>query len=159
MGWSDASGSIDIAAPPERVYDLITDLDVLASLAEENSGMRWVSGSAATSGAAATPGARFRGANRNGWRRWSTDCTVTAADPGRCFGFDVVFPPGLPVARWQYDITATDGGCTVIETTWDHRARWFALLSGPATGVRDRGRVNAEHIRATLGRLKARAEA
>lgn len=152
MGSSDASSSVEIAATPERVYALITDLTVLAELAEETAAMRWVSGSAAA------PGAVFRGANRNGWRRWSTRCTVTTAEPGRCFGFDVVYPPGLPVARWQYDLVATPTGCRVTETTWDHRSSLFAAVSGVATGVRDRGRTNAEHIEATLARLKARAE-
>ncbi|HEV7203002.1 MAG TPA: SRPBCC family protein [Jatrophihabitans sp.] len=152
LGSSDASSSVEIAATPERVYALITDLAVLAELAEETATMRWVSGDTAA------PGSVFRGANRNGWRRWSTRCTVTAAEPGRCFGFDVVFPPGLPVSRWQYDLEATPAGCRVTETTWDHRSGLFAALSGLATGVSDRGQTNAEHIEATLARLKARAE-
>lgn len=152
MGSSDASSSIEIAATPEHVYSLITDLGVLAELAEETATMSWVSGDGPA------PGSVFRGANRNGWRRWSTTCTVTAAEPGRCFGFDVVAPPRLPVSRWQYDIAATAAGCQVTESTWDHRSRLFAAVSGLATGVSDRGRVNAEHIEATLARLKARAE-
>lgn len=71
----------------------------------------------------------------------------------------MVFPPGLPVSRWQYDLEGIPAGCRVTETTWDHHSSWFASVSGLATGVRDRGRTNAEHIDATLARLKARAEA
>jgi hypothetical protein len=151
---SDASATIEIAADPGRVYALITDLDVLGELADEATSMRWTRGATT-----ARVGATFRGANRNGLRRWSTSCTVAAADPGRCFAFEVTFPPALRVARWQYDLAPTDAGCVVTESTFDRRATWFASLSGIATGERDRGAANRAHITATLRRLKERAEA
>ncbi len=150
---SDASASVTIDAPAEHVYALITDLEVLAELAEEATAMRWTGGSRR-----AQVGATFRGTNRNGRRRWSTTCTVAAADPGHCFAFEVTFPPGLKIARWQYDLAPTATGCVVTETTVDRRSGWFAPLGGVATGSRDRGAANRAHIAATLERLKARAE-
>ena len=148
-----ATESITIAADPRAVYALITDLDMLAELADEAVAMRWVSGTSAQ------PGAVFRGHNRNRWRRWSTTCTVTDADPGRVFAFDVHHtPPRVPVSRWQYDLAASDGGCVVTESTWDRRPGWFRTPAQLATGVRDRAGANAEHIATTLRRLKARAE-
>lgn len=153
MNPPTASASVDVAAAPELVYGLITDLMVLAELAAETTAMTWRSGSAAL------PGAVFKGSNRNGWRRWSTTCTVTDADPGRIFAFDVNHnPPTVPVSRWQYDIEPTAGGCRVTESTWDRRPGWFKKPAQLATGVRDRSGANAEHIEATLRRLKARAE-
>lgn len=154
MSSSDARASIDIdiAAPPEAVYSLVTDLAVLAELADETASMRWARGDAAAVGAV------FRGANRNGWRRWTTTCTVTAADPGRHFAFDVSHTR-LPVAHWSYDFRSRGEGCVVTESTRDRRPRWFAALSPLATGVSDRGGANQAHIEATLRRLKARAEA
>lgn len=152
MPSSDASASLEIAAPPERVFALITDLDVLAELADETQTMRW------TSGSAAAPGAVFKGGNRNGWRRWTTTCTVTAADPGRHFAFDVTHTR-IPVSTWRYEIEPTADGCRVTESTTDRRPGLFAAVSGVATGVSDRGAANAEHIRSTLARLKQRAEA
>jgi hypothetical protein len=149
-----ATGEIAVAADPRAVYALLTDLEVLGELADEAVAMRWVSGSSAL------PGAVFRGHNRNGWRRWSTTCTVTDADPGHVFAFDVHHtPPRVPVSRWQYDIAATDGGCVVTESTWDRRPGWFRAPAQLATGVRDRSGANAAHIATTLQRLKARAEA
>jgi hypothetical protein len=150
---SDASGSIVIAATPARVYALITDLAELATLADETEAMHW------TKGSAAVPQAVFRGANRNGRHRWTTTCTVTHAEAGHRFAFDVSYPPGLSISRWQYDIESMSEGCRVTETTWDRRPGWFAALSGLATGIRDRGAANQAHIDATLSRLKARAEA
>jgi hypothetical protein len=153
VATSDASGTIDIAATPARVYALITDLTELATLADETETMRWVRGSAAV------PQAVFRGANRNGRHRWTTTCTVTHAEAGHTFAFDVSYPPGLSISRWQYDIEPTRAGCRVTETTWDRRPSWFAAISGLGTGVKDRGAANQAHIDATLTRLKARAEA
>jgi uncharacterized protein YndB with AHSA1/START domain len=154
MSDPSASAAVDIAAPPDLVYGLITDLMTLAELAAETTAMTWRSGSTAVAGAV------FKGSNRNGWRRWSTTCTVTDAEPGRVFAFDVNHsPPKVPVSRWQYDIEPTAAGCRVTESTWDRRPGWFKKPAQLATGVRDRGGANAEHIEETLRRLKARAEA
>lgn len=153
MPSSDASAGVEIDAPAEHVYALITDLEVLAELAEEAVGMRWTGRTRR-----AEVGATFRGTNRNGWRRWSTTCTVTAADPGRCFAFEVTLPPGLKIARWQYDLAPTTTGCVVTESTVDRRSAWLASFGGVATGSKDRGAANRTHIAATLQRLKAHAE-
>ncbi len=151
-GPASAKADILIDADPTTVYELITDLPTLAALAEETAAMRW------RSGGGATPGAVFKGTNRNGLRRWTTTCTVTDAEPGRAFAFDVDYL-GVPIAHWRYDIAATDGGCQVTEGTWDRRPGWMAKAGGLATGVSDRGSANAEHIKLTLARLKERAEA
>jgi uncharacterized protein YndB with AHSA1/START domain len=148
-----ATASIDIAAPPAAVYALVTDLDILAELADEATAMRWVTGSSATSGS------RFRGTNRNGRRRWTTTCTVTDAESGRVFAFDVSHGmPSIPISRWQYDFEPTAEGCRVTESTWDRRPGWFKRPAELVTGTRNRPGLNAAHIHATLARLKARAE-
>ncbi len=146
------TATVQIDARPDVVYGLITDLPTLASLAEEAVAMEWRKGDAVR------PGAVFTGHNESGRRRWSTKCTITDAEPGRLFAFDVTHTI-LPISRWQYDIVAADGGCRVTESTWDRRPGWFRKLAGKATGVTDRAAANAEHIRLTLQRLKERAEA
>ena len=143
---------VSINADSERVYQLITDLSTLASLAEEARAMEWRKGDAAR------PGAVFKGHNRNGFYRWSTTCTVTDAEPGQVFAFDVRYF-GVPVARWRYDIAETGGCCRVTERTWDRRPGWFTKTAWIGTGVRDRDAANVEHIKATLQRLKEKAEA
>lgn len=146
-----ATGTVQIDAGPDAVYALITDLTALADCAEENVGMTW------RKGESARPGAVFVGHNRNGARKWSTSCTVTDAEPGRRFAFDVRSAV-IPVARWSYEIAATDDGCQVTESMWDRRPGWFVGIAGLVTGVKDRPTVNTEHIRLTLERLKQRAE-
>ncbi len=146
------SATVEIAAGPDVVYGLITDLPTLASLAEEAVSMEWRKGDAVR------PGAVFVGHNENGARRWTTKCTVTDAEPGRQFAFDVRHTV-IPIARWQYDIVPSGDGCRVTESTWDRRPGWFRKVAGRATGVSDRAAANTEHIQLALQRLKQRAEA
>lgn len=151
-GPASAQAEVTIDADPDTVYRLITNLPTLASLAEETDAMKWRKGDAAR------PGAVFTGHNRNGSRTWSTTCTVTEAEPGRTFAFDVRSVV-IPVAHWRYDIVATrEGACRVTERTWDRRPGWFRVPASWATGVKDRTAANSEHIRLTLQRLKEKAE-
>ncbi|BDX29698.1 hypothetical protein TUM20985_02450 [Mycobacterium antarcticum] len=151
MSEPSAQASVTIAASCADVYAIITDLPTMATLAEETSAMEWVDGDAAR------PGAVFKGRNNNGGKSWTTKCTVTHAEPGRVFAFDVKSAI-IPVAHWRYDIEPVDGGCRVTEQTWDRRPAWFRKPAGLATGVSDRTGANAKHIEVTLQRLKTRAE-
>ena len=147
-----AEAEVTIGADPDKVYALITDLPTLASLGDGITTMKW------RKGRSAQPGAVFKGNNRNGVRTWSTTCTVTDADPGRAFAFDVRYTV-LLISHWRYDIEPVDGGgCRVTERTWDQRPEWFKGPARLATGVKDRAAANSAHIQATLQRLKAKAE-
>lgn len=151
MAEPDASGSIDVKAPPERILGLLTDLDAFADVVAETKRMRLKKGSTVTEGSV------FAGTNTNGWRRWTTSCRVTDVRAGR-FAFDVSHT-GIPVARWQYDIVDTGDGCRVTESMWDRRPGWFKRPASLATGTADRIGANRRNIDATLARLKERAEA
>jgi Polyketide cyclase / dehydrase and lipid transport len=150
-GPASAQADVTIDADCAKVYGLITDLPMLASLAEENEAMEWRKGDKVA------PGAVFKGTNRNGSHRWSTTCTITDVEAGRVFAFDVRYTV-LPIAHWRYDIVPEGSGCRVTERTWDRRPGWFSKTAWIGTGVRDRDAANAEHIKLTLARLKAKAE-
>ncbi|ANZ39948.1 polyketide cyclase [Lentzea guizhouensis] len=147
----DATAHIDVAASPERVFTLVSDLRGLSGVAEEYSGGRWLNA------AGPQAGARFRGVNRRGWRVWPTEATVTDCSVSR-FAFEVR-SLGLAVSRWQYDIEPVDGGCRVTESTWDRRPGWYKPITMLATGVRDRAVTNQRNIEVTLRRLKEVVEA
>jgi hypothetical protein len=153
LGTASATASVTVAADPATVYALITDLPTLTSLAAEVEEMHWYKGDCAKSGAA------FKGRNANGAKKWTTTCTVTDAEPGRVFAFDVKTFAVVPVSHWRYDIEPADGGCTVTESTWDRRPGWIRKPAELSTGVSDRTGANSEHIKLTLERLKAKAEA
>jgi hypothetical protein len=152
MSEPTAQASVTISASCADVYALITDLPTMATLAEEANAMEW------TKGDAALPGAVFKGRNAHGSKSWTTKCTVTHAEPGRVFAFDVKSAI-VPVSHWRYDIEPVDGGCRVTEQTWDRRPGWFLAPARLATGVADRSSENAKNIELTLQRLKAKAEA
>ena len=137
-----------IAAPAEALYRLVSDITRTGEWSPENVGGRWL-------GVATGPavGARFRGSNRRGFRRWSTTCTVVAADPGRRFAFEVAFA-GITVARWSYEF-ASDGGGTIVTETWtDRRPSMFAALANPIMGIPDLRAHNEKNIRTTLTNLR-----
>jgi len=147
--------SIDIDASPEAVYALVSDLPAMGRWSPECYRCTWQGGATG-----AAPGAKFKGYNRIGQRRWSTQGTVVTAEPGSELTFDV-HSLGLPVSRWSYRITPRDGGCTLTESTEDRRGaviRTLGMLLLLGTPGADRTSRNQDTIEVTLQRLKAAAE-
>lgn len=151
-GVPDVQVSSPISAAPELVWELVADVTRMGRWSPETTSCRWL-------GDATGPreGARFRGTNRQGPRRWVTTATVTAAEPGRRFAFDVHFG-GVAISQWSYDLRATPDGCVVTESWSDRRPLWMRLSSVPVTGIADRAGHNRRGMRATLEALKAAAE-
>ena len=154
MHEPSASARTEVDASPAEVYALVSDLPEMSRLTEELHGGSWVGGLRE-----AAVGARFRGRNKHAWRRWSTTATVTDAEPGRRFAFEVRSVAGIPVARWQYDLEPAGAGCRVEERTWDRRPAWFRPVANLLTGTRDRAERNRGNMEQTLRRLKATVEA
>lgn len=140
-----------VQAPATTLYELVSDLPRMGEWSPENTGGKWVRG--ATGPAV---GARFRGTNRNGVAIWMTSVTITAADPGRRFAFDVDFL-GVPISTWEYAFSEGSGGCVVTERWTDRRPGWMRA-SSIATGVRDRTLHNRRNMEETLRKLKSAAE-
>jgi uncharacterized protein YndB with AHSA1/START domain len=148
-----ARASIEIAAPPEKVYDLVVDVSHMGQWSPEATG---------TIGhpRPLRVGSRFWGLNRKGVWRWFTLCTVRAAERGVKFEFDVDFWPA-GVSRWTYDFCRTPTGCEVTET-WEDRRKGLRSLPIEMVGQvmipGPRARHNQWSIETTLQRLKAAAE-
>jgi uncharacterized protein YndB with AHSA1/START domain len=147
------SETIHIAAPPERVWDLVSEVTNTGKLSPETFEAEWLDG---VTGPAL--GARFRGhVRRNGrWPVYWTTCTIVACERGREFTFAVGTKPDRAVITWGYQFEAADGGTDVKESyelADNVGTRWYWRLAGRA-----RGRTNAEGMRQTLERLKALAE-
>ena len=127
------AASLDIAAPPEKVWALVSDLPRMGEWSPENAGGKWVKG--ATGPAL---GAVFEGNNKNGFRRWSTTVTVVGCEPEQ----------GLRVRR---DVRPVGGGHLALRVRGDRRGlpghrvvggsaqEWFATLA------RVMGDHSAEH--------------
>lgn len=146
--------TVHVAAPPEKVWELVADVTQVGRLSPETFEAEWVGG--ATGPAV---GARFRGHVRRGGRGpvvYWTECVVTACEPGREFAFDVL-GAGRKVNSWRYVFTPSGDGTDVTES--------FQLATGPATRLYwavagwVRGPFNRRNLRTTLERLRAAAEA
>jgi uncharacterized protein YndB with AHSA1/START domain len=148
-----AEAAIDIAAPPERVYELVSDVVRVPEWALEVDRCSWL-------GDATGPvvGARFRGSNKHTWRRWRTTSTITAADPPTQFAFRVKSGV-VTTADWEYLIEPIDGGCRITELT-ERKAPdlLVKVVSRFGLGIRDRDEHNQRNIEASLARLKEHAE-
>jgi uncharacterized protein YndB with AHSA1/START domain len=150
---SDVTVERDIAAPPERVWALISDITRMGEWSPEARGGVWIKGA---TGAAV--GAKFKGKNTRGKRSWSTDCEVIACEPGSAFAFRVTTGP-LAVADWSYTITPTATGSHVVETWTDTRGTIIKGLGRLVTGVADRASHNRDGMEQTLAGLATAAEA
>jgi hypothetical protein len=136
-----------VGTSAEAAYELVSDVTRMGQWSPETTTCRWLDG--ATGPAV---GAQFRGANRKGWRRWSTTCTVATADPGRQFSFDVKLGP-LPISRWTYEFSSEGSGCRIRENWSDRRPGWMSRFDAMAMGIRDRPQHNRETMQATLTQL------
>jgi uncharacterized protein YndB with AHSA1/START domain len=149
------SVSVDIAAPADAVWALVSDLTRMPEWSPATTKVTWTGGS---SGVAV--GATFKGSNRMGVRRWSTSCRIVVADPPRELAWDVTTIAGLKIARWRYVVEPLDAtSCRLTESTEVQRNGAAKLLGNLATGVTDRRDHNTAGMRATLERIKAAAEA
>jgi uncharacterized protein YndB with AHSA1/START domain len=146
--------STTVNAPAELVWDLVSDVTRMGEWSPETRSCRWI-------GEPAAPevGARFSGSNAFRGRRWRTTCTVTAAERGREFAFDVTGAGFLDVATWRYTLRPTGGGCEVEETFVDRRNPLLQFGGVLALGVTDRAAHNRRGMVTTLARIKAAAEA
>jgi uncharacterized protein YndB with AHSA1/START domain len=152
-GRSADSVTLRIAASPERVYAIVSDVTQMGRLSPECTGGRWLGG--ATGPAV---GARFKGTNKRGLVRWSTRNAVVAAAPGR----ELAFETKESGTRWSYRLEPDGDGTIVTESRapWRDRplvARLAARLF--LGGVEEHEEEMRAGLQATLERLKAVAEA
>ncbi|MDQ1444726.1 MAG: hypothetical protein QOI20_1190 [Acidimicrobiaceae bacterium] len=149
-----ASVSVRVAAPASKVFTLVSDLSRMGDWSPECERVEWLDGAKGTA-----VGARFKGHNRRGQRRWSTNGKVVALEDGREVAFDITSVANLPVARWTYRVEAEgDDACTLTERWDDRRGSVMKVLGRLATGVKDRDEHNTKGMEETLQRIKAAAE-
>jgi uncharacterized protein YndB with AHSA1/START domain len=146
------SVTLHVDAPPERVWQLVSDVTNTGRFSPETFEAEWLDGSTGPE-----VGARFRGhvrRNQKGPTYW-TKCTVVANDPGRAFGF-VVGTEKNHAITWSYRFEPAGGGTDVTESY--ELAPGFPMRAYWALMGRWRGRTNRRGMQQTLERIKAVAE-
>jgi uncharacterized protein YndB with AHSA1/START domain len=147
------SVTVHMAAPAERVWELVSDVTRVGEFSPETFEAQWLGGAAGPA-----PGARFRGHVRRNGRGpvYWTVCTVVACEPGREFAFAVAGPRRATWITWRYQLEPVAGGTDVTES--------FEIASTPAMRLYwavagfARGRTNLDGMRVTLERIKAVTE-
>ena len=150
-----ASVTLHIDAPPDKVWGLVTDITKMGEYSPEVVEAEWI-------GRATGPavGARYRGHVRRN-ESWPflywTVCEITECEVGKVFEFVVVLRE-RPVNRWRYEFrSASDGGTDVTES-FDLGDNLFTKIWRPLGGVL-RERRNERDMLRTLEKVKAVAEA
>ena len=150
-----AAASIDIAAPPEKIYELVSDITRMGQWSPECVRCSWTKG--ATGPAV---GARFKAKNKA--RRgpaWFNTPTVTVAEPGREFAFNRN-GPGIGSYTWRYVMAPTPAGTRLTESFDAERPLGSAMtwLTEKWTGSTDRDADLQRGMTITLARIKTAAE-
>lgn len=99
-----------IEAPPERIYELVSDVTRMGEWSPECVGAQWAPGS---DGPAV--GAVFNGTNSRATNEWTTPNTVIAATPGNEFAW-VVGTADFRVCTWRYVFEPEGTGTRVTES-------------------------------------------
>jgi uncharacterized protein YndB with AHSA1/START domain len=140
--------TIEISAPPDRVYDLIADITRMGEWSPECYLCEWV-------GETQEPvvGARFRGHNRMGPLKWTTTCEIVTADRGRAFAFTVMHDKtGRESTRWRYSLNPAEAGTVLTES---FEFVWCPLASRIGELFLPRGRVLRQGVHETVERIRA----
>ena len=145
--------TVNMAAPAMKIWELVADVRNIGRFSPETFEAHWIDG--ATGPAV---GARFRGhvrRNEIGPVYWTT-CRVTACEPGREFGFDVMIGD-RPANHWHYEFVPSGDGTDVTESfrlSQTPLLQFYSVLGGQL-----RRRRNIRDMRTTLERIKDAAEA
>lgn len=105
----DSKATITVNAPPEGVWEVISDVTRVGQWSGECRKCEWV-------GASSEPiaGARFKGVNRRGWVRWSTQNQIDAAQKPTRFEWHTVSPAFYrDSTAWEISLSPTTNGTEV----------------------------------------------
>lgn len=107
---------VEVDAPVERVWVLVTDIELPARFSSELQGARWLDDGPALD-------ARFVGRSHHpAAGTWETTCVVTRCEPHRSFEW-AVGDPAYPSARWRFELEPQAGDGTRLR-------QWMRM--GPA---------------------------
>ncbi len=94
-----------VDAEPQRVWSLVSDIELMPTLSNELQSVAWLDGVSEP-----RVGARFVGHNEHdAFGRWSTTSQIVAFDRPREFAW-AVGEPDHPAATWRFRLTPRDGG-------------------------------------------------
>lgn len=106
--------TVEVAAPQDAVWEVVSDVTRVGEWSHECAGARWIGDAHA-----AAPGVRFRGRNRNGFIHWSRKCELVTVDAPWALVWRTI--PSLlypDSTTWSVSLHPTEGG-TRIEQRYE----------------------------------------
>ncbi|MGW7382747.1 SRPBCC family protein [Streptomyces sp. NPDC054794] len=149
-----------IDAPPQRVWELVSDVTLMPGMSGELQSIAWLDGA---TGAAL--GARFVGRSKHqAFGEWATTSTVVECEPARVFAW-AVEDPDRPSALWRFRLEPKDDGTELSQ--WMRMGPGRSGLSMAIDTMPDkeqkivfvRMREFEHNMTATLAHIKQLAEA
>lgn len=146
--------TVEVDAPPEAAYALVTDVARIGELSPECVQAEWVA-----------PGV-FEGTNRIAFGDdeylWVRPCTVVADEPGRRWAYEVGDRfDATPATRWEFGFEALPGGRCRVTQTFTHLPHGLSGVRSQADAdpanadvVAARARQLREGMRATLDAMR-----
>jgi uncharacterized protein YndB with AHSA1/START domain len=105
----EASTWVD--ADPDRVWNLVSDIELMPTFSNELQSVEWVEGASGP-----RIGARFVGHNEHdAFGQWSTTSQIVSFDERREFAW-AVGDPDYPASIWRFRLKPRDGGTAL--TYW-----------------------------------------
>ncbi len=146
--------SVTVAASPEAVYDIISDVTRVGEFSPVCKSAEWT----------ADDHSAFAGTNEMGDRQWTTHCRVDVAERGKEFTFVNQGQDGAnDLVRWSYTF-APSGDGTEVSEHWQLLPAYPELFAGRMSDEDTVAQLDASidrtrgSIEATLAALKAAAE-
>jgi uncharacterized protein YndB with AHSA1/START domain len=148
-----------IDAPPDRVWRLVSDVELMPTMSTELQSVEWLDGASGPS-----LGARFVGRSRHeALGEWATTSHVVLYEPPKVFAWAVA-DPDHPSAIWRFTVEPDNGGTSLSE--WMQMGPGRSGLSFAIERMPDkeqkivfvRMREFERNITATLEAVKKRAE-
>lgn len=146
----DLEHSVEIEASPDAVWALVSDVTRTPEWSPVVRRIEWLDG-----GDRARPGARFKGHNRFNGFRWSRECEVSEAEPGRVFAFSTFGKQGEEQTRWRYAIEPeADGSRVTLAYEIVTTPRWVRFLRKLPGGKSTNERQARQNLEESLQRLR-----
>lgn len=142
--------SIDIAASPEAVWKIVSDLQRMGEWSPQCKKM-------VVFGGAVGKGTKTLNVNRKGLLVWPTSSKVVEFEPNKAIAFRITENKTI----WSYTLTPTTDGTTVVEkreAPTGTTAVSSALVKRVLGGIDEFDTELVEGMNATLRRIKEEAE-
>ena len=145
----DLEASIDIAAPPERVWAVVSDLERMPEWSPQCAWTKVIG--------PARAGAWSVNLNRDGWKHWPTTARIVRYQPGKSIAFRI----NENKMTWSFDLEPTANGTRLVQSRDASRgSTWISrtLIDTAMGGERRFEPALVEGMQQTLARIKAAVE-